>query len=135
VKRPLAGLIPLAAAALLLGGCGSDASADQETIAIHYSHFTPELVTATAGQPVTIELRNDDPIAHEWIVGDEEVHAKHRTGTETVHDQVPTEVSVPPLTTKWTTVTFDQPGDYLYICHLPGHEQYGMVGTLRVLPK
>jgi uncharacterized cupredoxin-like copper-binding protein len=31
-----------------------------------------------------------------------------------------------------TTLTFAEPGDYLYICHLPGHEAYGMVGTLHV---
>lgn len=135
MRRPLGGLLALATAALLLSACGSDASANEATVAIHYSHFTPELVTATAGQPTTIELRNDDPIAHEWIVGTEEVHARHRTGTEQVHDQIPTEVTIPALTTKWTTVTFDQPGDYLYICHLPGHEQYGMVGTLHVLPQ
>jgi uncharacterized cupredoxin-like copper-binding protein len=124
----------LGALALAMSGCESGASANEATIGIHYSHFTPELITAKAGEPVTIELRNDDPIAHEWIVGDESVHAKHRTGTETEHN-TPTEVSIPPLATKWTTVTFDQPGDYLYICHLPGHEQYGMVGTLRVEPE
>ena len=33
-----------------------------------------------------------------------------------------------------TTVTFQQPGEYKFICHLPGHEAYGMVGILRVLP-
>jgi uncharacterized cupredoxin-like copper-binding protein len=130
------GLLTLALAALplFLAACGS-ASAHEETIGIHYSHFNPELITVTAGEPITIELRNDDPIAHEWIVGTEEVHARHRTGTEPVHDQIPTEVSIPALTTKWTTVIFDEPGDYQYICHLPTHEQYGMVGTLRVLPK
>jgi uncharacterized cupredoxin-like copper-binding protein len=31
-----------------------------------------------------------------------------------------------------TTLTFDQPGTVLYICHLPGHEAYGMVGTLTI---
>ena len=35
---------------------------------------------------------------------------------------------------KTTTVVFDAPGEYLYICHLPGHEAYGMVGVLRVMP-
>ena len=37
-------------------------------------------------------------------------------------------------TSATTTVTFSRPGDYLFICHLPGHESYGMVGVLRVLP-
>ena len=31
-----------------------------------------------------------------------------------------------------TTITFDEPGRLAYICHLPGHEAYGMVGVLTV---
>jgi uncharacterized cupredoxin-like copper-binding protein len=31
-----------------------------------------------------------------------------------------------------TTITFDEAGGLDYICHLPGHEAYGMVGTLTV---
>jgi uncharacterized cupredoxin-like copper-binding protein len=85
-----------------------------------------------AGVPVTILLRNDDPIDHEWIVGDAALHERHRTGTEPVHDSRPTEVTIPAGTSRLTTITFDTPGTYLYICHLPGHEAYGMVGTLVV---
>ena len=133
MKRVLGAIAALAAVALVVSGCGSDASADQDTVAIRYSHFLPELIMATTGKPVTIELRNDDPIAHEWIVGPEDVHLRHSLGTEPFHDAIPTEVTIPALQTRWTTITFDQPGEYLYICHLPGHEQYGMVGTLRVL--
>ncbi len=29
-------------------------------------------------------------------------------------------------------VTFDQPGEYAFICHLPGHEAYGMIGVVEV---
>jgi uncharacterized cupredoxin-like copper-binding protein len=39
-------------------------------------------------------------------------------------------VTVPALSTRVTTVTFDAAGDEAYICHLPGHEEYGMSGTL-----
>ena len=52
-------------------------------------------------------------------------------GTEAVHDQVPTELSVPALSTKTTTITFATRGELVYTCHLPGHEEYGMTGTLR----
>ena len=101
-------------------------------IGIHYSHYQRSLVTVPAGVAVTIVLRNDDPIDHEWIVGDAAVHERHRTGTEPVHDSRPTEVTIPAGTTRATTITFKTPGTYLYICHLPGHEAYGMVGTLVV---
>ena len=128
--------LPLAAGllALLASACGGGADASSEAaIAIHYSHFVPEAVEVPAGVPVTIALRNDDPIEHEWIVGPPGVHDRHRTGTEPYHDQIPTEVTIPALESRTTTITFEQPGDYLYICHLPGHEAYGMVGTIRVV--
>jgi len=101
-------------------------------IDIHYSHYGPARVTVPARAAVTFVLRNDDPIDHEWIVGDEDVHARHRNGTEPTHASRPTEVTIPAGSTRTTTISFATPGTYLYICHLPGHEAYGMVGTLVV---
>ena len=121
------GLAGLAAA--WVGGAGRTRT---EEIDIHYSHYGPDRLTVRAGDPVTFVLRNADPIDHEWIVGDAATHQRHRTGTEPVHASRPTEVSIPAGTTRTTTVTFSTPGTYLYICHLPGHEAYGMVGTLVV---
>jgi uncharacterized cupredoxin-like copper-binding protein len=101
-------------------------------IDIHYSHYGPSKLTVPAGTALTIVLRNDDPIDHEWIVGDAAVHERHRAGTEPVHASRPTEISIPAGTSRTTTIRFEKPGTYLYICHLPGHEAYGMVGTLVV---
>jgi uncharacterized cupredoxin-like copper-binding protein len=103
-------------------------------IEMRYSAFETTEVVATAGVPITIVLVNGDPIDHEWLVGDSAFHERHRSGTESHHGARPTEVSVPAGTTVTTTVTFRDPGEYRFICHLPGHEAYGMVGTLRVLP-
>ena len=58
-------------------------------IGIHYSHYEPVADHVPAGVPITIVLRNDDPIDHEWIVGDAAVHERHRTGTEPVHGVAP----------------------------------------------
>lgn len=117
--------------ALFAAGCGHSPPTEA-TIAIHFSRFDPVGVTLPAGMPVTITLQNDDPIEHEWIVGPADVHERHRTGSEPFHAEIPTEVTVPALSTRTTTLTFEQPGDYAYVCHLPGHEAYGMVGTLRI---
>jgi uncharacterized cupredoxin-like copper-binding protein len=107
---------------------------EEAQVRIHFSAFSPTEVVATAGVPITITLVNTDPIDHEWLVGDAAFHERHRTGTEPEHGLRPTEVSLPAGSTVITTVTFETPGDYLFICHLPGHEAYGMVGVLRVLP-
>ena len=103
-------------------------------IGIRHSHFDRSQLTVPAGAAVTFILRNDDPIDHEWIVGDSATHERHRTGTEPVHDARPTEITIPAGTQKRTTVTFATSGSELYICHLPGHEAYGMVGTVVITP-
>ena len=131
----------LAIATLVAGVVGATALAVASAAAgpvtveirIHYSHYEPSTVTVPAGRPVTFVIRNDDPIDHEWIVGDAVLHERHRTGTEPYHDSRPTEISVDALTTKRTTITFATPTTLQYICHLPGHEAYGMVGTLVVV--
>ncbi len=101
-------------------------------IDIHYSHYQTTLVDVPVGIPVRFVIHNSDPIDHEWIVGDAAVHAAHRTGTELRHAARPTEVSIPAGQTVETVVTFRSAGALLYICHLPGHEAYGMVGTVVV---
>ena len=113
---------------------GLDQAPTTARIDIHFSAFTPTEVVATAGVPITVTLVNTDPIDHEWLVGDDAFHERHRTGTEPQPGLRPTEVSLPAGSRATTTVVIDTPGDYRFICHLPGHEAYGMVGVLRVLP-
>jgi plastocyanin len=137
-RRLLAGL-GLVSVLVAAGGAAaiaSNADAPRPStniqIAIHYSRFEPSAISVPAGVPVTITLRNDDPIDHEWIVGDDAVHAVHRTGTELLHPSRPTEVVIPAGETRTTTVTFAAPAAWRYICHLPAHEAYGMVGTVTI---
>ena len=99
-------------------------------ITIHYSHFEPASVRVPEGVPVTFVIVNTDPIDHEWIVGDAAVHERHRTGTEPVHDARATEISIPAESERTTTLTFGTAGLQQFICHLPGHEAYGMTGTV-----
>jgi uncharacterized cupredoxin-like copper-binding protein len=126
-----------AIAVLLLGvaavaaGCAAPAAVTV-TIHIHYSGFDQTEISVPRGVPVTFVLVNEDPIDHEWLIGDEAFHERHRHGTHVQHGAVPNEVSIPALETVQTTITFTDPGPVRYICHLPGHEAYGMVGTVRV---
>jgi uncharacterized cupredoxin-like copper-binding protein len=127
-------VIALGATAVALAG-GSAPPPPLSTsieIDIHYSHFEPSAITVPVGVPVTITVRNNDPIDHEWIVGDEAVQAKHRTGTELLHPARPTELVIPAGQTRVTTITFASTGSLQYICHLPAHEEYGMVGTVTI---
>jgi uncharacterized cupredoxin-like copper-binding protein len=128
----VAAILTTAAVALAAGG-GTERPLTNATIGIHFSRFTLSSMTVEVGQPVSIVLVNHDPIEHEWIVGDEAVHERHRTGTEAYHGEIPTELTLRPYETKTTVITFTAPGDFAYICHLPGHEQYGMRGVIHVV--
>jgi len=131
--RLIVGAALMAAATLGVGlgarGIGSPATFE---IDIRYSHYQPASLTVPVGVPITFVLRNDDPIDHEWIVGTAAVHAFHRTSDELLHSGLPTEVSIPAMSTVTTTITFRTADRLQYICHLPGHEAYGMTGWLTI---
>jgi uncharacterized cupredoxin-like copper-binding protein len=130
-----AGLIAVivisSAVAVALAGRGQTPATSIE-IDIRYSAFNPSEITVPVGVPITITLRNGDPIDHEWIVGDEAVHAVHRVSDEPLHPDRPTEVVLPAMTSTTTVVTFQQAGSLAFICHLPDHEKYGMRGTVTI---
>jgi uncharacterized cupredoxin-like copper-binding protein len=126
------GLAAALGAAVIAGAVGRSDQPIVIDITIHYSHYEPAAISVPAGRPVTFVIHNTDPIGHEWIVGDAALHERHRTGTEPVHNARPTEVSINPLSERRTTVTFATPGTLTFVCHLPGHEAYGMTGTLTV---
>jgi uncharacterized cupredoxin-like copper-binding protein len=133
VRQLLLLLLAAASLALLVAACGGGASASNRTMAVRYSQFEPGVMTVPQGVPITFTLRNDDPIEHEWIVGRPDVHERHRTGAEPFHAEIPSEVTIPAFASRETTLTFSEPGDYAFICHLPGHEDYGMVGVVKVV--
>jgi uncharacterized cupredoxin-like copper-binding protein len=105
------------------------------TVTIRHSHFDPERFSVRPGTTVRFLVHNTDPIGHELIVGDAEVHRRHETGTEAVHPPRPGEVSVPAQATAETTFRFGDPSSepVVYACHLPGHVAYGMSGEVDIV--
>lgn len=101
---------------------------------IEHSQFTPTELRVVEGTRVRFVVVNGDPIAHELIVGPEDVHARHRSGTEAEHPSIPGEVSVGPGGTAVTTYRFDEAGSVELACHLPGHYEFGMRGEVVVVP-
>ena len=120
----------LVAVALLGGSSGSTERTVE--ITIHHSRFLPANLEVAPGTTVTFILRNTDPIDHEFILGDENVQVRHEAGTEAHHGAKPGETSVPAGGEASTTYTFSEPGTLLIGCHLPGHYDYGMRGSVRV---
>jgi uncharacterized cupredoxin-like copper-binding protein len=129
-------IVGVALAAVLVTTAGACTTSDDPDrtieIGIRHSSFDPGLVSVEPGEEVLFLIRNDDPIAHEFILGDEEIQQVHEDGTEAHHGAKPGEVSVASGATAQTTYTFEGPGTLIFGCHLPGHYDYGMRGTVRI---
>jgi uncharacterized cupredoxin-like copper-binding protein len=96
------------------------------------SRFTPSRIHVRPHTDVTFEIVNRDFIGHEFIVGGDEIHARHEGGHEPYHPPIPGEVSIPAHQTGVTTYSLHAPGRVLFACHLPGHFAYGMKGYVIV---
>ena len=99
---------------------------------IEHSRFSVDRLAVRTGTLVRFLVRNHDPIVHELVVGDRDVHARHVEGSELAHPPVPGEVSMLPGETGVTFYEFDEPGTFAFVCHLPRHAEYGMVGEVTV---
>jgi uncharacterized cupredoxin-like copper-binding protein len=121
------------AGALLVGALvgWSRAGTDERTVdlTIHFSRFSESSIPVRAGETVRFVIHNEDPIDHEFIVGDRYVQRIHENGTEPSHGAKPGEVTVPAGATVETTYTFPAAPEHIeFACHLPGHYAYGMHG-------
>lgn len=103
------------------------------TVDVEHSRFVPDRLTVRQGTVVSFVVVNHDPIHHELVLGDAEVHRAHEEGDDLVHPPVPGEVSTGPNETGMTFYVFDEPGTVEFACHLPGHVAYGMVGEVEVV--
>jgi uncharacterized cupredoxin-like copper-binding protein len=120
----------LLAAVLLLGACDRAAATPGPVdvrLTIHHSRFAPEHLSLARGATVRFTVVNTDPIDHELIVGDDATQNLHEFGTDRAHD-APGAVTVPAGATRTTEIVVRD--GYSYGCHLPGHFNYGMKGTI-----
>ncbi|HEX2027978.1 MAG TPA: copper-containing nitrite reductase [Nitriliruptorales bacterium] len=98
------------------------AYAPGDTIAISMSEFaySPDHLDLPAGT-YTFVVTNDGAVAHEWVLGANGANDDNRAGTRRLARGEAQRVEV--------TL---EPGSYEYGCHIPGHYQAGMRGTLSV---
>ena len=122
----LAGALLVAA---LVGWARADEGGRTVDITIHFSRFSVSSIPVEPGETVRFVVHNEDPINHEFIVGDRYVQLVHEIGTEPSHGAKPGEITIPAGTTAETTYTFPATPEHIeFACHLPGHYAYGMHG-------
>jgi uncharacterized cupredoxin-like copper-binding protein len=121
---------------LAVGGCALTAQAEDSAVTVHINHsrFDPAELEFDRGETVRFVVHNDDPIDHEFLLGDEAAQDRHERGTHASHGAVPGEISIPAGSTRSTTYTFTEPGELIIGCHLPAHYAYGMRARVTVTP-
>ena len=127
---------------LLVSTCGDDGAPgtteDPRTIeitALDELAYEPASIEVELGETVRFVVTNDGEADHEFVVGDmemQEMAEEQAMDGMHGHAEAMASVALDPGETAETTVTFDEPGELFYACHLPGHYEGGMVGIIVV---
>ena len=96
--------------------------------------YGPASISVAAGQEVRFVFHNDGSVPHEAVIGDEEAQAEAAIdGGHADHDaHGAASVQVAPGGTASLVYRFDEPGDVLIGCHIPGHYESGMRAVVTV---
>lgn len=119
---------------------GSPASASEadrrvEVVASDDLSFDPALIEVDPGDVVTFVVRNEGRTEHEFVLGDADyqtMHEEEMRGSDGHSEGTENAVTVAPGSTATLTWRFSETGDVLYGCHVAGHYDGGMVGTVEV---
>ncbi len=96
-----------------LESVSADAKAGAIAVGMKDTQFDPTKLTVRAGQPVTLFVKNDDLIVHTFTVHELGINEVVIGGGE-----------------KLIAIAASDPGNYEFVCEIPGHE--AMKGTLVV---
>lgn len=128
--------------ALVVVACGENGAPgtidDPRTIditALDELAYDPASVEVEAGETVRFVVTNDGEVEHEFVVGDMEMQEMAEDqAMEGMHGhtEAMASVALDPGETAETTLTFDEPGELFFACHVAGHYEGGMVGTISV---
>jgi len=106
--------------------------------------FDPGTIVVAEGETIRFLLDNPGTAPHDFPVGDlkEQLHHHEEMAAGEGHDDDAAEAegSFPPAATlepgesAEILVTFDEAGELIFGCHVPGHWEAGMRGTVSVVP-
>lgn len=88
--------------------------------------FTPSSISVQRGETITFQVTTMGPLAHDFMIGPADSVAAAHPGTPEIAD-------IGMMQTKSLTYTFDGSDPYAFACHVPGHYEAGMRGTITVV--
>ena len=133
MKKSLFVLSALLILSMILTACGSSGPSTKLNINMTEFKYDPMDNTVPAGKEITLKLKNDGAVLHEYVIMKQGLSAGEDFGPED-EDNIYWEVEVDPGQS--TTATFtapSEPGDYEIVCGTEGHLVAGMKGKLTVV--
>lgn len=88
--------------------------------------FIPDTVRVQAGETIRFDVTTMGPTTHEFMVGPAADVAADREGTPEIAD-------LSMMQTGSVTYTFIGSGPFAYACHVAGHYEAGMQGTIDIV--
>jgi uncharacterized cupredoxin-like copper-binding protein len=137
-------ILALLALGLVAASCGDAGSgnggtaAEPRTIevtALDELAYDPTSIEVEVGETVRFVVTNADETDHEFVVGDDETQEmaeEQAMQGEHGHVEAMASLALAPGETEEATITFEEAGELLYACHVAGHYEGGMVGTITV---
>lgn len=100
--------------------------------------YEPRSITVTAGETIRFVVTNDGTIEHELVIdtaeGNALLKAEIANAAGGAHHHGPNAVMLQPGEAGEVVWRFTEPGTFEFACLLPGHQELGMAGPIKVLP-
>lgn len=97
--------------------------------------FEPQVVNVKRNEQIRFVLVNDDHNNHEFILATPAENRKHAAEMKKnphMEHAEPNAATLSPYETKEIVWKFTKPGEFQYVCLIPGHYEAGMVGKVIV---
>jgi uncharacterized cupredoxin-like copper-binding protein len=120
---------------LMLASCGGRSSRPVTEVDLTMTdfQFQPTTITVPAGQEISVNASNSGAVVHSFVI----MKQGQSAGSEFNEEDQPNvywEVEIQPGgSTETSFMAPTEPGEYEFVCHVPGHVQAGMVGKLNVV--
>ncbi len=119
---------------LVLSACGGGQKVSTTfNVTLSDFKFTPDTFVVPAGKEITLNLKNEGEVEHEFVIMKLGTNAGEHFGPED-EDNIYWEEELEKGESKTVTFTApSEPGEYQVICGIEGHLEAGMVGKLVVV--
>jgi len=101
--------------------------------------YAPSVLEVEAGEVIEIAIQNSEAVLHDFTIDkiDADVHISYLGGTgQHVHEEAAKDADVHFALTEPASgivhLKIHEPGEYVFYCSVPGHQELGMEGTLTV---